>query len=113
MTHKMKFLLSHAHLHQAPYFHQETAVSCSATDSDGNITTETFQITVTHDPELVISAWIKNVAEFWCTDKIDDGSFIEAVQHLIENDIIVLPDEYLDDGSTGTDGSSESGIHHG
>ena len=40
---------------------------------------------------LEIPSWVKNVAEFWCHDKIDDGSFVEAIQYLIDNGIIVVP----------------------
>jgi len=39
---------------------------------------------------IEIPTWLKNVASFWCEDKIDDTSFIEGIQYLIENDIIVV-----------------------
>ncbi len=42
-------------------------------------------------PEILIPNWVKNVAEFWCQDQIDDASFIEGIQYLIDNAIIVVP----------------------
>jgi len=37
-----------------------------------------------------IPSWIKEVAGFWCEDLIDDASFIEGIQYLIDNDIIAV-----------------------
>jgi len=41
-----------------------------------------------------IPDWIKNVAEFWCNDEIDNASFVEAIQYLIENNVIQVPLSY-------------------
>ncbi len=41
--------------------------------------------------DVVIPSWIKDVAGFWCEDEIDDASFIEAIQYLINNDVIIDP----------------------
>ncbi len=68
----------------------ETTVSCSAIDYSGNSDKKSFVITV-NAPDLLIPSWIKDVAEFWCGDKIVDVSFIEAIQYLINNDVIVVP----------------------
>jgi len=66
-------------------------VTCSARDSAGNYATPvSFTITV-NPPETSIPSWVKNVAEFWCEDKIDDAAFIEGIQYLIDNGIIVVP----------------------
>ena len=62
-----------------------------AKDSAGNFATAvSFTVTI-NPPETTIPSWVKNVAEFWCQDKIDDGSFVEAIQYLIDNGIIVVP----------------------
>ena len=37
-----------------------------------------------------IPSWVKNVAEFWCQDKINDASFIGGIQYLIDNNIIIV-----------------------
>ena len=37
-----------------------------------------------------IPSWIKDVAGFWCEDLIDDASFIEGIQYLIDIDIITV-----------------------
>jgi len=68
----------------------ETAVTCTATDNSGNSDKKSFVITV-NAPDVLIPSWIKDVAGFWCGDEIDDGSFIEAIQYLIDNDVIIVP----------------------
>jgi len=69
----------------------ETIVQCTAKDSARNFATPvSFTVTI-NPPETSIPSWVKNVAEFWCQDKIDDGSFVEAIQYLIDNGIIVVP----------------------
>ena len=78
----------------------DTAVSCTASDSAGNSATPiTFTVTV-NSLGIFIPDWIKEVAAFWCDDKIDDSSFIEGIQYLIDNDIIIVPAT-----SSGTGGS--------
>lgn len=37
-----------------------------------------------------IPIWVKGVANFWVEDKIDDGEFAEALEFLIDNNIIQL-----------------------
>ena len=37
-----------------------------------------------------IPGWIKNNAEWWADDQIDDKSFVTAIQWLITNGIIKL-----------------------
>ena len=69
----------------------DTRVTCSARDSAGNYATPiSFTITVI-PPGFSIPSWVKNVAEFWCADKIYDGAFVEGIQYLIDNGIIVVP----------------------
>ena len=48
-----------------------------------------------------IPAWIKNNAGWWATDQIDDSSFLQGIQFLIKEEIMVIP-------PTETSGSSES-----
>jgi len=69
----------------------DTIVKCTAKDSAGNFATPvSFTITV-NPPGTIIPAWVKNVASFWCENEIDDGSFVEGIQYLIDNGIIVVP----------------------
>jgi len=71
-----------------------TQVVCSVTDSAGNSATGTFTVTVQSSattPPVVIPNWIKDVAAFWCADQIDDSSFIQAIQYLLDNQIIIVP----------------------
>ena len=44
-----------------------------------------------NSPDVLIPSWIKDVAGFWCGDEIDNASFIEAIQFLINNDVIIVP----------------------
>ena len=38
-----------------------------------------------------IPEWIKQVAEFWVSDQIDDVGFIQVIEYLVEQEIIVIP----------------------
>ncbi len=38
-----------------------------------------------------IPAWIKNNAEWWAAGQIDDGSFVQGIQYLIEEDVLKIP----------------------
>ena len=37
-----------------------------------------------------IPAWIKNNAGWWATDQIDDSAFVQGIQYLVQNGIIVI-----------------------
>lgn len=68
----------------------QTKVICNAMDSSGNRAIPiSFTVTV-NSPKTVIPNWVKNVASFWCENSIDDGSFIEGIQYLINNKVIVV-----------------------
>jgi len=69
----------------------DTLVKCTAKDSAGNFATPVSFTVSIKNPETTIPSWVKNVAEFWCHEKIDDGSFVEGIQYLIEKGIIVVP----------------------
>jgi len=40
--------------------------------------------------ETSIPAWIKNNAGWWAEDQIDDSAFIQGIQYLVQNGIIVI-----------------------
>ena len=69
----------------------ETVVKCTAKDSSENFATPMSFSVVVNSPKTSIPNWLKNVAEFWCQDKIDDASFVEGIQYLIDSGIIVIP----------------------
>nr|AIF02382.1 hypothetical protein [uncultured marine thaumarchaeote KM3_156_B03]AIF04804.1 hypothetical protein [uncultured marine thaumarchaeote KM3_176_H06] len=50
-----------------------------------------------------IPSWIKNNAGWWATDLIDDSSFLQGIQYLIKEGIMVIP-------PTETSDSSGSGV---
>jgi hypothetical protein len=69
----------------------ETIVKCTAKDSAGNFATPVSFSVIVNPAQISIPSWVKNVAEFWCQDKIDDASFVEGIQYLIDSGIIVIP----------------------
>jgi hypothetical protein len=47
---------------------------------------------VTNQNEVIlIPTWIKNNAEWWAAGAIDDDSFIQGIEYLIKNKIIIIP----------------------
>ena len=38
-----------------------------------------------------VPAWIKNNAGWWATDQIDDSAFLQGVQYLIKEGIMIIP----------------------
>ena len=41
--------------------------------------------------EIEIPAWIKNNAGWWATDQIDDSAFLQGIQYLIQEGIMIIP----------------------
>ena len=48
------------------------------------------------EKEVVIPDWLRGIAGFWCQDRIDDASFLEAIQFLIHRGIISVPIDSID-----------------
>ena len=42
-------------------------------------------------PPAAIPSWIKNNAGWWADGSIDDGSFVQGIQFLIEEDVLKIP----------------------
>jgi hypothetical protein len=64
-------------------------------------TSFTVVIDSSQDSKLSIPDWIKNNAGWWADGQIDDTAFLQGIQFLIKEGIMVLP-------PTETSGSSES-----
>lgn len=60
-------------------------------------TTDSLEIPET-STEIKIPSWIKDVAKFWCSDEINDKNFLSAIQYLIDNDVIIVPETSLVEG---------------
>ena len=45
------------------------------------------------DEKFVIPKWVKDVAKYWHEGSIDDDTFIGTLKYLIQEDILVIPDE--------------------
>ena len=67
-----------------------TEIVCTATDSAGNSSSNSFNVIIEFSGVL-IPDWIKSVAGFWNAGDINDVSFLEAISYLIENNILVVP----------------------
>jgi len=61
---------------------------------------QTAQTTITVNPPQVpespksktnIPGWIKQVAEFWISDQIDDAGFVQVIEYLVQQEIITIP----------------------
>ena len=46
---------------------------------------------ISSQSKTVIPDWVKNVASFWCDDKIGVSSFLLGIQYLIDKGIIMVP----------------------
>ena len=67
-----------------------TEVVCTATDSAGNSSSNSFNVIIEYIGSL-IPEWVKDVAGFWNDGSINDASFLEGISYLIQNDIILVP----------------------
>ena len=46
---------------------------------------------VTNQNDISIPDWIRNNALWWSDEQIDDNTFIQGIEYLIKNDIIIIP----------------------
>jgi len=64
----------------------------------------TFSLNVSAAAEEdLIPSWIKETAEFWAEDLIDDVTFVNAMEWMIKNSIIVTPELRIVDSSESDD----------
>jgi hypothetical protein len=58
-----------------------------------NLADATFPVVVNriNIDETSIPAWIKNNAGWWATDQIDDSAFLQGIQYLIQEEIMIIP----------------------
>ena len=54
---------------------------------DSHIGDELFLVS-----KYLVPEWIKNNARWWSSDQISDSEFIRGIEHLMEKNIIVIPD---------------------
>ncbi|MGI0064633.1 MAG: peptidase, partial [Nitrosopumilaceae archaeon] len=54
---------------------------------DSHIGDKLFQVS-----KYLVPEWIKNNARWWSSDQISDSEFISGIEHLVEENIIVIPD---------------------
>ena len=81
----------------------ETEVTCTATDSSGNVGTVSFSIILIDisepQPELKIPLEFKQVAKDWSNGSISDFEFLQQVQIRINDGSMVIPG--VDTGGSG------------
>ena len=60
---------------------------------DNKLAKATFPIVVDRisDKEISIPEWIRNNALWWSQEQIDDDTFIQGIEYLIKNKIILIP----------------------
>jgi hypothetical protein len=61
---------------------------------DGNnLAKATFPIVIDRisEKEISIPEWIRNNALWWSEEQIDDNTFIQGIEYLIKNNILVIP----------------------
>ena len=58
---------------------------------------------VVSSQETTVPAWIKNNAGWWASDQIPDSAFLQGIQYLIKEGIMIIP-------STETSESSQSQV---
>jgi hypothetical protein len=46
---------------------------------------------ITQNDSVSIPDWIRNNADWWSEEQIDDNTFIQGIEYLIQNNIIVIP----------------------
>jgi len=56
-----------------------------------NVSTETYPLTMTQEQENIPS-WIKEQGKWWVEGSISGGEFINSVQYMIKENIMVIPD---------------------
>jgi len=47
--------------------------------------------TQNEEPPIIIPEWIKDIADWWANDQIDDETFVEGIQFLIREGVITVP----------------------
>jgi len=47
--------------------------------------------TQNEEPPIIIPGWIKDIAAWWANDQIDDEAFVEGIQFLIREEVIIIP----------------------
>jgi len=59
--------------------------------------------------DYAIPAWIKNNAGWWATDQIDDSSFLQGIQYLIQEGIMIIPTTETSESSDDSDAIPDAG----
>jgi len=59
--------------------------------------------------ETSIPAWIKSNAGWWATDQIDDSSFLQGIQYLIQEGIMIIPTTETSESSDDSDAIPDAG----
>jgi len=68
--------------------------SDSSQTTQTTITIETItppQVTEQSKSKTNIPGWVKQVAEFWISDQIDDSGFAQVIEYLVQQEIITIP----------------------
>ena len=60
---------------------------------EASLLTQSFPVVVDRIgvEQIAIPDWIKNNAGWWATDQIDDSAFVQGIQYLIKEGIMIIP----------------------
>ena len=64
-----------------------------------------FSLNVSAEEDLIPS-WIKNIAGFWADDQMSDKEFLSALQFLVENYILIIPEKEISESDSAITTSS-------
>ena len=67
------------------------------------IGTITPQVAEPSKPKTFIPSWVKDVAEFWISDQIDDSGFVQVIEYLVQQEIITIPYAEAPEGEAATE----------
>ncbi len=60
-------------------------------DESEKIDTETKAMPSKTTSKTNIPNWVNQIAEFWVAEEIDDESFVQVIEYLVQQDIITIP----------------------
>jgi len=84
-----------------------TIIASDATQAaQTTITIETInppQVAESSKSKTNIPGWVKQVAEFWISDQIDDSGFVQVIEYLVKQEIISIPYAEAPEGESATE----------
>ena len=58
------------------------------------------RVTDQDENEIIIPDWIRNNAKWWANEQIDDKTFVQGIEHLIKNNVIIISETQKGDSKS-------------